>query len=155
MLHLPTPDTTAKLLASLLGRPVKVGAGKVDDAKLTIAGTYRSGDIANAAACLMDAGFGAYAGAALSLLPVAVAAGYVKKGRLEEDILDNCGEVLNVCSRLFTSDDQHRVTLDTRHFAPEPLPPAAAALLAGGKRLDLVLDIDKYGSGMLVLAVPG
>ncbi len=68
---------------------------------------------------------------------------------------DNCAEILNVCSRLFTSNDQHRVTLTGTCFAPAALPEQARALLARGERLELSVDIDKYGTGAMVLVVAG
>lgn len=155
MLRLPTPDAVTRLLSGLLGVKVSVIDNKVDDAKLVVSGGFASAVHNEAAFCLLDIPFGAAAGAALSMMPVDVAKDYVKKGSLDEDIRDNCAEVLNVCSRLFTSSDAHRVTLTIKTFTPEPIVPEAKAALAGGQRLNLNLGIERYGSGALVLVIPG
>lgn len=155
MLRLPAPDAVTRLLSGLLGVKVSVIDNKVDDAKLVVCGVFASAAHDEAAFCLLDIPFGAAAGAALSMMPVDVAKDYVKKGKLDEDIRDNCAEVLNVCSRLFTSSDAHRVTLTVKTFNPEPIPAEVKAALAGGQRLNLNLGIDRYGGGALVLVIPG
>ncbi|PWV63249.1 hypothetical protein [Plasticicumulans acidivorans] len=154
MLRLPSADAVVRMVSNLVGTKLTIVQQTVDDSALTICGLYSSGDTQNAAACLMDVPFGAYAGAALSMMPSDVASEYVKKGKLEEDILDNCAEVLNVVSRLFASSDAHRVTLATKSFGPDPLPDVAATLLAKGSRLALKLNIERYGAGSIVLVVP-
>lgn len=154
MLRLPTQDAVCRLLSGLLGTKVSVLDNKVDDARLGICGVFASADRSEAAFCLLDLPFGAASGAALSMMPVDVAKEYIKKGKLDEDIRDNCAEVLNVCSRLFAAADAHRVTLTTKSFNPEPVPAEAQAALAGGQRLNLHLNVDRYGDGALVLVVP-
>lgn len=155
MLRLPTPDTVTRLMSGLLGVKVGVVDNKVDDTKLVVCGVFASAVHHEAAFCLLDIPFGAAAGAALSMMPADVAKEYVKKGKLDEDILDNCAEVLNVCSRLFTSSDAHRVTLTVKTFHPEPIPAEVKAALASSQRLNLNLSVDRYGGGALVLIIPG
>lgn len=148
------PETIEKMLGGLLGREVMVSekpASKPADMK--IAGFYRNGEGQPVAACLADIPAAAFSGSALSLIPAAAARDYVKAGEIDdEDVRDNFYEVLNVCSRLFSDDDAHRVTLDTVYFPPETVPADQASTLSRpSQRQDLEINVDGYGKGRLAL----
>lgn len=155
MLNTSNPETIGKLLSGLLGREVAAGKKASPGQALSIAGIYKSATDQPVAVCLADVTFGANAGAALSLIPAAAAKDAVKAGRIvDQDLQDNFGEVLNVCARLFTDKDAHRVTLKEVYFPPEVLPEEIKKALPGAtQRLDLELNINGYGKGSFALLV--
>lgn len=91
----------------------------------------------------------AYMGAALSLLPKGVADDCARAGKLDESLIDNFGEVANICSSFFTEQ------LGLRVHYKAVVPKAAAPLpehksfLQTATRVDVLIDIPNYGSGAL------
>ena len=152
MATLPTADIVADTLTKMLRRTVRAKAAPVKAASAKTAGLYRAVDDTPVAACMADIPFAAFSGAAFSMIPADAAKDSIKAGVLDEGMQDNFGEVLNVLSRLFAEQGNHRVTLQTKSFPPAALPEAAsAALTTSAKKLDLEVDIDGYGKGLLML----
>lgn len=156
-LTLPTPDATGRLLTDLLGKGVtakKVPAytpGPKDCAAIAI---YAADDKVPRAICACDAALSCSAGAALTMLPAAMAAQCARTGKIPENILENLKEILNIATQLFQSPTAGHVKLQEVVIAPAKLAPEVAALLAKpAARLDLELTIQSYGPGKMALLV--
>lgn len=153
MASLPTPKEVSDALTMLLRRNVKATATQLKPATIRMAGLYGSGnDTPTIAACMADLNFAAYSGAAFSMIPPDAAKDCIKANELDEMMQDNFGEVLNVFSRLFGEQDNKRILLQNKVFPPNPLPDhASQSLSAGNQKLDLELDIDGYGKGVIAM----
>ncbi|WP_372716110.1 hypothetical protein [Immundisolibacter sp.] len=151
---LPTAQAVGKLIASLVGRnataqPTQafkqvpkgaVVAVCVDEAKKTVA--IIVADVAVAAA----------AGASLAMIPASAAQDAARNGILPQNIADNFREVANVMTSLFTAGSGRVVRL--AEFAVGTVPEEAGPVLAGpGGRLDLEIEVQGYGKGVLSLLV--
>lgn len=89
-------------------------------------------------------------GAALVLVPIAVAKECLSKGELEESISESFGELLNVFAQLFAKPGAPRVFLQSIHPPTEPLPDELSTLMEKpSARLDLSVDVSEYGGGLL------
>ncbi len=155
----PLPDAAcAKDLLGLIFDGVSVKPG----AKLDVAakadsyfGVYVTDDGAPAALCGCDLQFAANTASALSMLPPGAAKESVKSKNLTPVMLANLHEVMNICTRLILREDSPHVRL-REVCAVAALPADAAALLGSAKRrVDLQIDIAKYGSGVLCVICAG
>jgi hypothetical protein len=154
MASLPTADIVADTLSKMLRRTVRAKTTPAKASLAKLAGLYRSKDDTPVAACMTDIPFAAYSGAAFSMIPADAAKDSIKAGALDEGMQDNFAEVLNMLSRLFADQGNHRIALQAKSFPPAALPELASkALSGGGKKLDLEIDIDGYGKGLLMLRV--
>lgn len=153
MASLPTPKEVADALTTLLRRTVKASATQAKPPSIKAAGLYSSGkDQSTVAACMADLSFAAFAGAAFSMIPAGAAKDCIKANQLDEFMQENFGEVLNILSRLFGEHDNKRIMLMDKVFPPNPLPELASqSLNAAQKKLDLEIEIDGYGKGVLAM----
>ncbi len=94
-----------------------------------------------------------YMGAALSLLPKSVADESIKRGALDEGLLDNFQEVANICSSLFTEYLGSRVHLKTVVAKAAALPPEYKAFVQSAMRTDVTVDVPNYGSGQVSIRI--
>lgn len=153
----PTADAVVKLLTELLGRrvtttkPVK----SVRTAPKGVVAVYRipGGPVKAVAVC--DLGFAVQAGAALAMLPAAVAQQEAKAGTLSGGLFDNFREVMNIAASLFNYVNEQRVVFDVmKHEALTALAPDVAKIVRKpGAMLDLGIEINGYGTGFLCLMV--
>src|SRR4051794_20768281 len=154
---LPAPDDVRAMLSELLdaegdvdARPRAALGG--DDA--AAGGVYVSDPGALAAVVACDVRAGAALGAALALLPAELVAEAEQAGALDGDVMDNLREVFTVLTTGLTDDGRRRVTLDSVHVAPEPLPEPVARLLDGSAALvPMAVSVPGYGDGVIALAV--
>jgi hypothetical protein len=149
----PVPDApqVRELLGMLFdGLSVKPGP-KLDTSPKagSYFGVYVADDGSPAALCGCDMAFAANSGAALSMLPPAVAKDAAKSRDLTPVMLANLHEVMNICTRLVLRDDTPHLKL--RDMCPvATLPAPAAAILTSAKaRADFEIGIAKYGPGVL------
>ncbi len=149
---LPALETVAQTLRAFVRRPVEVSLAPAGSMSLPLAGIYHDGSQHPVAACLSDVAFAASSSAAFALIPARVAAEATAAKALDESLSEIFAEVLNVLSRLFTSHDNERITLREKFLPPQALP-AQLSAIAAGDRLDLMVDIDGYGQGRLVLCL--
>lgn len=150
---LPSLDTVAQTLQAFVRREVLVKPSPAgSSAPLPLAGIYHDGEQRPVAACLSDVPFAAASAAAFALIPARVAAEAAAAKALDESLAEIFAEVLNVLSRLFTSNDSQRVTLRDKFLPPQAVPGNLSGLPAQDC-LDLVVDIDGYGKGRLVLCM--
>jgi len=151
MSTIPSLEVVKQNLKTLLRRNVDVTkVATPSPAHIATVGIYKSGDGTLSAACLCDVAFAAYTGAAFSLIPRRVADESVDANKLDEFLEDNYGEVLNVLSRLFSTHDSQRVTLAQKFFPPAALP-ACVVDADPASGLDLRVEVDGYGEGLLSL----
>lgn len=153
MASLPDAKTVADAVSRLLRRPVTAKLTQAKPDALRMGGIYRSSpDAPYAATCSVDLGFAAFSGAALSMIPADAAKDCIKANELEEMIQDNFAEVLNVFSRLFGDQDNKRILLTDKFFPPDAVPSdVSQSVSAGSAKLDIEVDIDGYGKGLVAL----
>jgi len=151
--QLPTLDDVAQTLSAFVRREVYVTAAKAGgDGHLPLAGLYHDGNRRLVVACMADVAFAAASSAAFALIPARVAAESAASQKLDESLAEIFGEVLNVMSRLFTHHENSRVTLQDKVMPGQPLPAVLGSLSREGC-LDLVVDIEGYGKGRLILCL--
>ena len=151
--QLPSLDDVAQTLSAFVRREVYVTAAKPGgDGHLPLAGLYHDGNRKQVVACMADVAFAAASSAAFALIPARVAAESAASQKLDESLAEIFGEVLNVMSRLFTHHENSRVTLQDKVMPGQPLP-AVLGSLSSERCLDLVVDIDGYGKGRLILCL--
>ena len=153
-------DKAAKLLKMILGRNVttiEITARPTTPSDTSVVAVYTSpaGDLAGA--CVCDCALAAYAGAALSLIPVATASESVRAGKLEPMLLENFREVFNIASQLFTSCSTDRVILGSVRLMAElkvaDLNPPDAEIKklinTPSQRLEMEVSVEGYGDGQM------
>ncbi len=152
---LPSSKDVGTLLSQLLGRTVKVdwSTTAVPLKAPCVVGVYVTDEGATAALSVFDVALACHLGAALSLMPAAVANESVRKGVLVDTLADNLHEVANVMASLFNHDGAAHIKLREVIAAPKVVPPMLPATMGHAvARLDLNLGVQGYGAGTLVLA---
>ncbi|GAB1643328.1 hypothetical protein [Krasilnikovia sp. MM14-A1259] len=146
------------LFEDLLGREVAVSSGNplgaADLPTATIA-IYTDASQQMYAVLAMQLGLAANAGAALGLLPAGAAEDSIEMEKLLPNIAENVFELCNVLSSVFSNvEGAPRVKLYQVIYPGMDLPnDARAQLLALGKRLDLDIEVARYGKGTLSLSI--
>jgi hypothetical protein len=151
--ELPNPDDVATFLRELLDRPIKVSKGKPERVGKKVSGScgvYRHDDNTLAAAWVCDHGFGASAGAALSLIPAAAAKDLLKAEGMNGALRENLQEVFNIGASLFNDGKTH--VRYTEMVVDDRLPDDIAEQIKGSKkRLDVAIDVGGYEKGWLAV----
>lgn len=149
----PTAKAVRDVLADLLGREVEVRPG--DPVVPTLrrpacVAVYVDDSTTLAAVASFDLPLTAYAGAALGLVPAATAEQAVTDSDVPVSVVENVGEILNIMASLFNTTDAPHLRLHAT-TAPGTQPPADVVVLtrALGRRLDLEVDVQDYGTGGL------
>jgi hypothetical protein len=145
------------LLRGLFDRPIQLTAAPKFEpgfSKVGVVAVYLgpSEETVGLLVCSIQAA--AYLGAALSLLPKPVAEDAIKRGALDDALLENFREVANICSSLFAEQAGARVHLDTVLNKVIAAPPAYKNLLASPNRADVSVDIPNYGPGVISVRLP-
>ena len=151
----PMPDAAkVKSMLGMLFDGLDVKPGKKFDITAPSGswiGLYVSDDNRPVAACVADSALAANSGAALSMLPPAVAKDAAKSKELTEVMVGNLREIMNICTRLLMQDGSAHLRLQELYPA-KGLPPEAAAMLAALQgRVDFELTVPKYGPGTLAV----
>jgi hypothetical protein len=149
---LPTMEGIAHLIEQLLGRKVGAKVGKplaLGPSAKGYAAVYRSDTGAPAGLVLLDLPLGANIGAALAMVPAAVAGESVRAGKLAENLLDNLREVMNVAGRTFNVEGHSHVKLSEIIACPPALPADLAGLQAKGVGIHLEMTVTGYSGGRL------
>ena len=93
-------------------------------------------------------------GAALGLLPPGAAEDSIDEKKLFPNLAENVFELCNVLTSLLNREGAPHVKLYQVVYPGMPVPAdARALLLALGRRLDLVIDVSRYGKGTLSLSL--
>jgi hypothetical protein len=142
----PKPALHA-LLSGIYGRPVpiqptpKFEPSAVKPCALAVYAD-NEGRVVGMLVCTLTAA--GYLAAALSLLPRSVADESIKKGALDESLLENFREVANICSSLFIEYVGSRVHLETVVAKAVAPPPEYKAFLQSALRTDVTVDVPNY-----------
>lgn len=153
---IPPSLAVRNLLEDLLGREVTVAPGA----------PMERGDLASAVVAIftehsqitavlgMDLSLAANAGAALGLLPAGAAEDAIDAKALPPMLSENIAELCNVLTSLLNREGAPHVKLHQVIVPGQTLPSDAAAhLLALGRRLDLVVEVARYGKGRFALSM--
>jgi len=125
------------------GEPVASNAGSKN-----MVAVYINDAGAPVTACCCDIPFAAYSGAALSMIPRGGAEDAAKSGDLSEMMRGNLHEIMNICSRLFITDETPHLKLDALYDNADALPESARAMIdTAAGRTDLRISIPGYGEG--------
>ncbi len=151
----PTAAAVAELLTSLFGKPARVTKGTGTSSRPTkgaVAYATAGGALRGAAFC--DLEFAAAAAAALSMLPPAIAAEAVRKGSLDESLLENAQEVFNVLAQVLNVGREEHVRASAFYLPPKQVPPEVTQLSTKAKlRAEYDVTVQGYAPSRLVIFV--
>ena len=148
----PTADATSQILEMLFGNPVEVQvADAITPGGTNYVTTYIDDEDKLVAACVSNLSFVVYAGAALAMISGAVANRVVAEGAPTKAMLGNFYEVMNVCSKLLTSDSSPQLRLDKTHNPNDGLD--AIVSLQPAATMSFSIRVPSYGSAALSFLV--
>lgn len=99
-------------------------------------------------ACACNHNFVAFAGSALTKIPVGGAEDAAETGDFSEMMLSNLYEVMNICSRMFMTDTSPHVKLDKVYKTFDEAPDNVRDLFQDAEeRIDFDVSIPGYGNG--------
>jgi hypothetical protein len=154
---IPGSLTVRNLFEDLLGREVQVSPGDpLEAADLPTATIAIFTDPAQQlyAVIGMQLSLAANAGAALGLLPPGAAEDSIEEKKLFPNLAENVFELCNVMTSLLNREGSPHVKLYQVIYPGMDLPnDARAHLLALGRRLDLTIEVARYGKGKLSLSL--
>ncbi len=154
---LPAPVAVRNLLEDLLGRDVEVeptGPLSKEAMPTTTVAEYVD-DVRRLRAVIgLSLSLAAYAGAAVGLLPPGAAEDSIDDKCLSPMLAENVTEVCNVLSGLLNREGAPHLRLGQVYLSGDSLPnDTAVRLLALGNRLDLRVDVARYGEGKLSISL--
>jgi hypothetical protein len=154
---IPVALTVRNLFEDLLGRDVNVSPGDpmtADDLPTGVIAVYTDTSQQLYAVLGMQLTLAANAGAALGLLPAGAAEDSIEEKKLYPNLAENVFELCNVLTSLLNREGAPHVKLYQVIYPGMDLPnDARAHLLALGKRLDLTVEVARYGKGKLSLSL--
>jgi len=154
---LPVALTVRNLFEDLLGRDVTVSPGDpmtADDLPTGVIAVFTDGSQQLYAVLGMQLSLAANAGAALGLLPAGAAEDSIEEKKLFPNLAENVFELCNVLTSLLNREGAPHIKLYQVIYPGMDLPnDARAHLLALGKRLDLVIEVARYGKGKFSLSL--
>ena len=154
---LPGSLAVRNLFEDLLGRDCNVNPGDplgADDLPAATVAVYTDNAQQIYGVLGMQLPLAANVGAALGLLPPAAAEDSIGEKKLFPNLAENVFELCNVLTSLLNREGAPHVRLHQVVYPGMPLPADARAhLLALGRRLDLVIDVSRYGKGTLSLSL--
>ncbi|AGZ46365.1 hypothetical protein [Actinoplanes friuliensis] len=154
---IPVALTVRNLFEDLLGRDVNVSPGDpmtAADLSTGVIAIYTDTSQQLYAVLGMQLTLAANAGAALGLLPAGAAEDSIEEKKLFPNLAENVFELCNVLTSLLNREGAPHVKLYQVIYPGMDLPnDARAHLLALGKRLDLTVEVARYGKGKFSLSV--
>jgi hypothetical protein len=154
---LPGTLAVRNLFEDLLGREVTVSPGEPISADEVATSTVAlfTDPAQNLFAVLgMDLKLAANAGAALGLLPAGAAEDSIDEKQLFPNLAENVGELCNVLTSLLNREGSPHIKLHQVVYPGDPLPADARAhLMALGRRVDLMVEVNRYGKGKFSLSL--
>jgi hypothetical protein len=154
---LPGSLAVRNLFEDLLGRDCNVNPGDplgADDLPTATIAIYTDNAQQIYGVLGMQLSLAANVGAALGLLPPGAAEDSIDERKLFPNLAENVFELCNVLTSLLNREGAPHVKLYQVVYPGMPLPADARAhLLALGRRLDLVIDVSRYGKGKLSLSL--
>lgn len=154
---IPGSLAVRNLFEDLLGRDVTVAPGtpfeRADLARAVVA-VYVDPAQQIAGVIGLDLSLAANAGAALGLLPAGAAQDALDEKSLTPMLVENVRELFNILTSLLNREGMPHVKLHQVVAPGQDLPSDAAAhLLALGRRLDLTMEVSRYGGGRFALTM--
>ncbi len=135
------------------GSEVKEG-GDVDvDTAGSFLGLYIDDEDQPVTACVCDINFAAFSACSLTLLPPPLANDSVKSGKLEDNMVANLGEVFNILSRLFMTNDTDHLRFKTTHPVSEVPDDLVEKFRNASKKVSFGVNIPRYGEGTFSMLV--
>lgn len=154
---IPGSHLVRNLFEDLLGRDCNVSPGvpmTADDLPTGTVAIYTDNAQQMYAVLGMDLTLAANVGAALGLLPPGAAEDSIDDKVLAPNLAENVFELCNVLTSLLNREGAPHVKLYQVVYPGMPLPnDARAHLLALGRRLDLTIEVSRYGKGKFSLSL--
>ncbi len=154
---IPAALTVRNLFEDLLGRDVNVSPGDpmtAADLPTGVFAIYTDTSQQLYAVLGMQLSLAANAGAALGLLPAGAAEDSIEEKTLFPNLAENVFELCNVLTSLLNREGGPHVKMYQVIYPGMDLPnDVRAHLLALGKRLDLTVEVARYGKGKLSLSL--
>ena len=154
---LPGSLAVRNLFEDLLGREVTVSPGDpigAPEVPLTTSAIFTDNGQKIYAVMGMTLSLAANAGAALGLLPAGAAEDSIDEKQLFPNLAENVFELCNIFTSLLNKEGSPHVKLHQVIYPNQELPgDARAVLLALGRRLDLSVEVNRYGKGKLSLSL--
>lgn len=156
-LSIPGSLAVRNCLEDLLAREVTVAPGDplvAADLPGSVVAIYVGDNQRLVAVLGLDLCLAAHAGAALGLMPPGAAEDAIEEKSLSPVLAENVSELCNILTGLLNREDAPHVKLHQVVLPGDKIPTDAAAyLLALGRRLDLKVDVARYGSGRFAWAL--
>jgi hypothetical protein len=154
---LPGSLAVRNLLEDLLGRDVTVSPGDpltADDLPTATVAVYTDNSQQIYGVLGMQLSLAANVGAALGLLPPGAAEDSIDEKQLFPNLAENVFELCNVLTSLLNREGAPHVKLYQVIYPGMSLPnDARAHLLALGRRLDLKIEVSRYGKGKFSMSL--
>jgi hypothetical protein len=154
---IPASLAVRNLFEDLLGRDVNVSPGDpmtAENLPTGVIAIYTDQSQQLYAVLGMTLSLAANAGAALGLLPAGAAEDSIEEKQLFPNLAENVFELCNVLTSLLNREGAPHVKLYQVVYPGMPLPnDARAHLLALGRRLDLTIEVARYGKGKFSLSL--
>ncbi len=109
---------------------------------------YVDDHLRSAAVVVFDFALAAHAGAAIGLLPPGASEAAMEDGELPKNLHENAAEVLNIMASLFNVPGAPHLKLHAA-YAPGEVLRVTEMATRTGSRLDLKVEIARYGKGAL------
>ena len=139
-------------LAMLYGNDVTLDsceATPIENEKNMIA-VFINDDGEPSTACSCNYNFVAFAGSALTRIPVGGAEDAAESGDFSDMMLSNLYEVMNICSRMFMTDTSPHIKLDKVYKSFDEAPDDVRdAFKDVQERIDFDVEIPGYGNGAI------
>jgi hypothetical protein len=149
--------TVRNLFEDLLGRDCNVNPGdpmSADDLPTATIAVYTDSQQQIYGVLGMQLSLAANVGAALGLLPPGAAEDSIDEKKLFPNLAENVFELCNVLTSLLNREGGPHIKLNQVVYPGMPLPSDARAhLLALGRRLDLTIEVSRYGKGKFSLSL--
>ncbi|GAA0418736.1 hypothetical protein Aca07nite_05770 [Actinoplanes capillaceus] len=154
---LPGSLAVRNLFEDLLGREVIVGPGEpigAEEVPTSSVAIFTDNRQQMYGVLALDLSLAANAGAALGLLPAGAAEDAIDDKELFPNLAENVFELCNIFTSLLNKEGARHVKLYQVIYPKQDLPAdARQILLALGRRLDLTVEVTRYGKGKLSLAL--
>ena len=154
---LPGSLAVRNFFEDLLGRDCNVNPGEplaADDLNTATVAIYTDGSQQLYGVVGMQLSLAANVGAALGLLPPGAAEDSIDEKQLFPNLAENVFELCNVLTSLLNREGAPHVKLYQVVYPGMPLPAdARALLLALGHRVDLTIEVSRYGKGKFSLSL--
>ena len=148
----PQEKQVLEILLMLYGSDVTLGSGQpvpMENGSSLLA-VYINDEGKPSTACVCNYNFAAFAGSALTRIPVGGAEDAAETGDFSDMMLSNLSEVMNICSRMFMTDASPHIKLDVVYKTIDDAPDDVKALFSATEdRSDFDVGIPNYGSGAI------